>query len=50
LKIKRRKYYLEKIQILLYTGVAAIYTYKGERGKEKNYLYKIPDLEDEILM
>ena len=28
---------------------AAIYTYKGERGKDKRYVYKVPKLEDEIL-
>ena len=28
---------------------AAIYTYKGERGKDKKYVYKVPKLEDEIL-
>ena len=29
--------------------VAAIYTYKGERGKDKQYVYRIPKIEDEIL-
>ncbi|MGM9934906.1 Rpn family recombination-promoting nuclease/putative transposase [uncultured Clostridium sp.] len=28
---------------------AAIYTYKGERGKDEKYVYKVPKLEDEIL-
>ena len=28
---------------------AAIYTYKGERGKDKQYVYRIPKIEDEIL-
>ena len=28
---------------------AAIYTYKGERGKDKSYVYKVPKIEDEIL-
>ena len=28
---------------------AAIYTYKGERGKDKKYVYKVPKMEDEIL-
>lgn len=28
---------------------AAIYTYKGQRGKDKQYIYKIPKIEDEIL-
>ena len=27
----------------------AIYTYKGERGKDKKYVYKVPKMEDEIL-
>ena len=29
---------------------AAIYTYKGDSGKDKSYVYKLPDLEDEILI
>ncbi len=29
---------------------AAIYTYKGERGKDKRYVYKVPNIEDEILV
>lgn len=28
---------------------AAIYTYKGQRGKDKQYVYRIPKIEDEIL-
>ena len=28
---------------------AAIYTYKGNKGKDKQYVYKVPKLEDEIL-
>jgi hypothetical protein len=29
---------------------AAIYTYKGQRGKDKRYVYKLPELEDEIIV
>ncbi|MBN1077517.1 Rpn family recombination-promoting nuclease/putative transposase [Clostridium botulinum] len=29
---------------------AAIYTYKGERGKDTKYVYKVPKLNDEILV
>jgi hypothetical protein len=29
---------------------AAIYTYKGDRGKDKSYIYKLPEIEDEILI
>ncbi|KIL07496.1 hypothetical protein SR42_00115 [Clostridium botulinum] len=29
--------------------VAAIYTYKGEHGEDKKYVYKLPELEKEIL-
>ena len=29
---------------------AAIYTYKGQSGKNKRYVYKLPELEDEILI
>ncbi len=29
---------------------AAIYTYKGERGKDKRYVYKLPELEEDILV
>ena len=28
---------------------AAIYTYKGDTGKDKSYVYKLPELENEIL-
>ena len=28
---------------------AAIYTYKGNRGKDKSYVYKLPEIENEIL-
>ncbi|MCT4606892.1 MAG: Rpn family recombination-promoting nuclease/putative transposase, partial [Marinisporobacter sp.] len=28
---------------------AAIYTYKGNRGKDKSYIYKLPEMEKEIL-
>jgi hypothetical protein len=29
---------------------AAIYTYKGDSGKDKKYVYKLPELESEILI
>ena len=29
---------------------AAIYTYKGDSGKDKSYVYKLPELENEILI
>ena len=29
---------------------AAIYTYKGARGKDKKYVYRVPKLEDEVLI
>ncbi len=29
---------------------AAIYTYKGTRGKDKSYIYKLLDIEKEILV
>lgn len=29
---------------------AAIYTYKGDRGKDKSYVYKLPEIEKEILV
>ena len=29
---------------------SAIYTYKGTSGKDKSYVYKLPDLEDDILI
>ena len=28
---------------------AAIYTYAGQNGKDKNYIYKLPELEEEII-
>lgn len=31
-------------------AAAAIYTYKGSRGKDKNYIYKLPEIEKEILI
>ena len=31
-------------------AAAAIYTYKGQRGKDKRYVYKLPELESEILV
>jgi len=27
-----------------------IYTYKGDRGKDKSYIYKLPEIESEILI
>jgi len=29
---------------------AAIYTYKGDRGKDKSYVYKVPEIEKDILV
>ncbi|MDP4178255.1 MAG: hypothetical protein Q8900_07970, partial [Bacillota bacterium] len=29
---------------------AAIYTYKGERGKDKKYVYKLPEIKEDILV
>ena len=29
---------------------AAIYTYKGDRGKDKRYVYKLPEIKKEILI
>ena len=29
---------------------AAIYTYKGNRGKDTRYTYKVPKLDDEVLI
>ncbi|MBW9151466.1 hypothetical protein [Clostridium estertheticum] len=29
---------------------AAIYTYKGQRGKDKKYVYKLPEMENPILI
>lgn len=42
---KFRYKYDDKSEIV----AAAIYTYKGERGKDKSYIYKLPDIEEEIL-
>ena len=42
---KFRYKYKDKSEIV----AAAIYTYKGERGKDKKYVYKLPELEKEIL-
>ncbi|PRR83078.1 DUF4351 domain-containing protein [Clostridium vincentii] len=43
---KFRYKYEDKSEIV----AAAIYTYKGQRGKDKKYIYKLPELEDEILV
>jgi hypothetical protein len=43
---KFRYKYEDKSEIV----AAAIYTYKGERGKDKNYIYKLPDLGENILV
>lgn len=43
---KFRYKYEDKSEIV----AAAIYTYKGDRGKDKRYVYKLPELEDEILV
>jgi Putative transposase, YhgA-like. len=43
---KFRYKYQDKSEIV----AAAIYTYKGERGKAKRYVYKLPDIEKEILI
>ncbi len=42
---KFRYKYKDKSEIV----AAAIYTYKGERGKDKKYVYKLPELEKELL-
>lgn len=42
---KFRYKYEDKSEIV----AAAIYTYKGERGKDKRYVYRLPEIEDEIL-
>ncbi|KFX56644.1 Rpn family recombination-promoting nuclease/putative transposase [Clostridium botulinum] len=42
---KFRYKYKDKSEIV----AAVIYTYKGERGKDKKYVYKLPELEKEIL-
>lgn len=31
-------------------ATAAIYAYKGQLGKDKRYVYKLPELENEILI
>ncbi len=43
---KFRYKYEDKSEIV----AAAIYTYKGERGKDKSYVYRLPEMEDEILI
>ncbi|MGL6106661.1 Rpn family recombination-promoting nuclease/putative transposase [Romboutsia sp.] len=43
---KFRYKYEDKSEII----AAAIYTYKGDRGKDKQYLYKCLDLDDEVLV
>lgn len=43
---KFRYKYDDKSEIV----AAAIYTYKGCRGKDKRYIYSLPELEDEILV
>lgn len=42
---KFRYKYEDKSEII----AAAIYTYKGNRGKDKSYVYKLPELSHEIL-
>ena len=42
---KFRYKYNDKSEII----AAAIYTYKGSRGKDKSYIYKLPEIEKEIL-
>lgn len=42
---KFRYKYDDKSEIV----AAAIYTYKGQRGKDKKYVYSLPELENEIL-
>ena len=42
---KFRYKYQDKSEIV----AAAIYTYKGDRGKDKSYVYKLPDIENDIL-
>lgn len=42
---KFRYKYEDKSEII----AAAIYTYKGNSGKDKNYIYKLPELEEEII-
>jgi hypothetical protein len=43
---KFRYKYEDKSEII----AAAIYTYKGERGKDKSYVYKLPEIKEEILI
>ncbi|NMM61749.1 DUF4351 domain-containing protein [Clostridium sp. P21] len=43
---KFRYKYEDKSEIV----AAVIYTYKGERGKDKSYIYKLPDINEEILI
>ncbi|MEG2936135.1 MAG: Rpn family recombination-promoting nuclease/putative transposase [Clostridium sp.] len=43
---KFRYKYEDKSEII----AAAIYTYKGDSGKDKSYVYKCLDLEDEVLI
>lgn len=40
---KFRYKYQDKSEIV----AAAIYTYKGDRGKDKSYIYKLPEIENE---
>jgi hypothetical protein len=42
---KFRYRYEDKSEIV----AAVIYTYKGERGKDKNYIYRLPEIEEDIL-
>ncbi|MGV8983307.1 Rpn family recombination-promoting nuclease/putative transposase [Clostridium sp.] len=42
---KFRYKYKDKSEIV----AAAIYTYKGDRGKDKSYVYKLPEIKKEIL-
>jgi hypothetical protein len=43
---KFRYKYEDKSEIV----AAAIYTYKGDRGKDKSYVYKPPEIKEEILI
>lgn len=43
---KFRYKYDDKSEIV----AAAIYTYKGERGKDRKYVYKLPELPEDILV
>jgi len=42
---KFRYKYKDKSEIV----AAAIYTYKGDRGKDKSYVYKLPEIQNDIL-